>query len=67
MLSFRSGKSDSKTEVTISNATIIRILLLVLVFLVFVVFLSKITYALLLILIAFFLALALNAPVHWLA
>lgn len=67
MISFRSGKSDSKTEITISNATIIRVLLLVLAFLIFVVFLSKITYALLLILIAFFLALALNAPVHWLA
>lgn len=68
MLSFSSSKnSGPKQEITISSGTIIRVLLLVLGFLILIVFLRKITYALLLLLVAFFLALALNAPVHWLA
>lgn len=69
MISFGRFKpnDDGKLEFTVSNGTIIRILSLILVFLIVVTFLTKISYALLLIVISFFLALALNAPVQWLA
>jgi predicted PurR-regulated permease PerM len=54
-------------EITVSNQTVIRVLLLVIAsFLLLSVF-HKAGHALLLIFTAFFLALALNAPVHWLS
>ncbi len=54
-------------EITVSSKTVIRVLAIVLVWLLFLTALSKATHALILIFSAFFLALALNAPVHWIA
>lgn len=64
------SNKHNKTEtvrVTISNRTVIRVLLLVLVSYLFLIALGKATHALTLIFIASFLSLALNAPVHALA
>jgi predicted PurR-regulated permease PerM len=60
-------KDDPEVEVTISNRTVIRVLVLVILSVLFFAALRKAEHALVLIFIAFFLALALNAPVHWLA
>lgn len=60
------SKSEPQ-EITISTKTVIRVLAIVLVWLVFLAALSKATHALVLLFSAFFLALALNAPVHWIA
>lgn len=54
-------------ELTVSNATIIRILMLVIVSFIGFVALRKATHALTLIFTALFLAIALNRPVQWLA
>lgn len=59
--------SQSKTEITISNRTIFKVLGMVLLWLLLLAALRKATHALVLIFTAFFLALALNAPVHWIA
>ena len=56
-----------EVRITISNRTVIRVLAMVLVSLLFLAALRKATHALTLIFTAFFLALALNAPVHWFA
>lgn len=60
-------KDDQPVEVTISNSTVIRILVLIIVAVVSVVAVRQAAHALTLIFTAFFLALALNMPVHWLA
>lgn len=60
-------KDKNALEITISNSTIIRILLLVIASFMFFAAIQKASHALLLIFTAFFLALALNAPVHWLS
>ncbi len=57
----------SKVEVTISNRTILRVIAMVVLASLFVGALSKATHSLILIFTAVFLALALNAPVHWIA
>ena len=57
----------STMELTISNRTVIRVLLLVVVTMIGLAAVHKAAHALTLIFTAFFLALALNAPVHWLA
>jgi predicted PurR-regulated permease PerM len=64
---FRLRHKDDKEElyVTISSRTVIRVLLLIILFMLFWTALRHTTHALILIFIAFFLALALNAPVHW--
>lgn len=59
--------TDNKVEMTISNKTILRVVGLVFGSILFLAFLGKAAHALTLIFIAFFLAIALNAPVHWLA
>lgn len=59
--------TQSKTEITISNKTIFKVLAAVLAWLLLLAALRKATHALVLIFTAFFLALALNAPVHWIA
>ena len=59
--------STTKTEVTISNKTILRVLALTLVAVLFVAAVQKASHSLVLIFTAVFLALALNAPVHWIA
>ncbi len=67
MSSWRKKGADSKVEITISNRTVIRVLVLVIVSLLFLAALRQAAHALMLIFTAFFLALALNAPVHWFA
>jgi predicted PurR-regulated permease PerM len=65
MFSFSGKKSDNKVEITISNRTVIRVLALVIVSLIALAAFKQMTHALVLIFTAFFLALSLNAPVHW--
>lgn len=60
-------RDDPEIEVTISNRTVIRVLVLVILSVLFFAALRKAQHAFILIFIAFFLTLALNAPVHWLA
>ncbi len=67
MFNFRLKDKEHAVDLTISTRTIIRILALVFVWFLALAALHKITHALLLIFTAFFLALALNAPVHYLA
>jgi predicted PurR-regulated permease PerM len=62
-----SRKNKESVEVTVSNQTVIRVVLLIIVSLILVTALRRASHALLLIFTAFFLALALNAPVHWIA
>lgn len=61
------AKQDTRTEITVSNATVLRVIGIVLGAFLFLVALQKASHALVLIFSALFLALALNAPVHWLA
>jgi predicted PurR-regulated permease PerM len=61
------GKGLSGVEITISNRTVVRILVLVVAFMVGVAAVKQASHALVLIFTAFFLTLALNAPVHWLS
>lgn len=61
-----SSKPD-KIEVTVSNRTILRVLALVFGSLLLLAAIKQAAHALTLIFTAFFLALALNAPVHWIA
>lgn len=67
MFRFRHKDETPEIEVTITTLTVIRVLVLVIVSMIFLAALHKAAHALLLIFIAFFLALALNAPVHWIA
>jgi predicted PurR-regulated permease PerM len=60
------GKKN-EVELTVSNRTVIRVLLLVIASFLFFAALRQTSHALLLIFTAFFLSLALNSPVHWLA
>lgn len=64
---FKREKQHPVTELTVSNRTVIRVLLLVILSFMFLAALQKASHALLLIFTGLFLALALNAPVHWLA
>lgn len=66
---FRShqDKAKKEVEITISNRTVVRVLLLIVVTMIGIAAVQKASHALLLIFTAFFLTLALNAPVHWLA
>lgn len=57
----------TKVNVTVSNRTIIRVLLMVIASFLFLSALNKAAHALTLLFIAFFLSLALNAPVHAIA
>lgn len=61
------SKNPDQIEVTVSNKTILRILALVFGSLILITVIRIASHALTMIFIAFFLALALNAPVHWLA
>lgn len=67
MLRFGHKNADKTIEVTIANSTVIRVIVMILVAGVFVVAVRQASHAISLIFIAFFLALALNLPVHWLA
>ncbi len=67
MLGLQRHKKEGEVSVTVSNQTVIRVLALVIASYIFLLALNKTTHALTLLFIAFFLSLALNAPVHWLA
>lgn len=67
MFRFRHKDDNPVVEVTVGTETVIRVLLLVILSLIFLAALRHAEHALILIFIAFFLALALNAPVHWLS
>jgi predicted PurR-regulated permease PerM len=67
MFGFGKDRNGRKIEVTVSNRTVIRVLAMVAFWLVFLIALRQAAHSLLLIFTAFFLALALNAPVRWLA
>ncbi len=67
MLGLFSHHKDKQLELTVSNKTVIRVLALVIGSFVFLQAVRTARHALTLIFIAFFLALALNGPVHWLA
>jgi predicted PurR-regulated permease PerM len=67
MFRFRHKDETPEIEVTITTLTVVRVLVLVIVSMIFLAALHRAAHALLLIFIAFFLALALNAPVHWIA
>ena len=64
---FHPSSADQKVEVTVSNNTMLRILAMVVVIVLGLRFLDLAGPALLLIFMSFFLALALNAPVHWIS
>lgn len=63
----RKNSSKNQVEVTVSNRTVVRVLLLVVVTMLAISAVQKASHALLLIFTSLFLALALNAPVHWIA
>ncbi len=67
MLSLFKSKKSDEVEVTISNGAVIRVLILVLASFLLVLAVRKASHALTLIFVAFFLALAINTPVHYLA
>jgi len=63
----RDNKEISEVELTVSNRTVVRVILIILITLALLEIYLKITHAILLIFIAFFLALALNSPVSKIA
>lgn len=67
MLGLHRQRKESDIRLTVSNQTVVRVLALGIASYIFLIALNKTTHALTLIFIAFFLSLALNAPVHWLA
>jgi len=67
MFSFRGKHKNNDVTLTVTNRTVVRILLIVVAFMVGLAAVEKASHALLLLFTAFFLALALNAPVHWMA
>src|SRR5688500_18719864 len=67
MLKFFNNKSEREVSVTISNRTLFRIFAVTFAFLALLLIIKQAAPALVLIFTAFFLALALNAPVDWIA
>lgn len=67
MLGFGKNNKDGSVEITVSNRTVVRIVLLVIASFLLLGALKQAQHALLLIFTAFFLALSLNYPVHWIA
>ncbi len=69
MFRVKAHKHEDKNALTIgiSNRTVIRVLAIVFVWIVGIAALRRAQHALILVATAFFLALALNSPVHWLA
>lgn len=67
MLELLKSKNTKEVEVSVSNRTIIRLILSVIAAIVIVAAARKASHALMLIFIAFFLAVGFNAPVSWLA
>jgi predicted PurR-regulated permease PerM len=67
MFSFRGKNKGNEVSFTVSNQTVVRVLLIIVAFMIVLSAVQKASHALLLIFTAFFLSLALNAPVQWLA
>jgi predicted PurR-regulated permease PerM len=67
MFTFRSKKPTETVNLNIPTHTVIRVLALVILSIIAMAALRQATHALVLIFTGFFLALALNGPVHWLA
>lgn len=67
MFRFGHKNSDKTVEVTVSNSTVFRVLAIIIVAGLLVAALRQAAHSITLIFIAFFLALALNSPVHWLS
>lgn len=67
MLSLRKDKSGPEVSITVSNRTLFRIFAVTFAFLLLLAAIRQASSALVLIFTAFFLALALNAPVQWVA
>ncbi|MEK7059882.1 MAG: AI-2E family transporter [Patescibacteria group bacterium] len=70
MIKFRRGsdlKQVQEVNVNVSTATFVRLALMSIATIVLLISIRKASHALLLVFTAFFLALALNAPVHWLS
>lgn len=67
MLGWRKKDKQSTVEITVSNQTVVRVVVLVIGCFIFLTALRQAGHALLLLFTAFFLALALNGPVGWLA
>lgn len=65
MLEWLKKEKRNEVEITVSNRTVLRVMLLVILSFLFLAALRQATHALTLIFMAFFLALALNAPVNW--
>ncbi|HSX53437.1 MAG TPA: AI-2E family transporter [Patescibacteria group bacterium] len=63
----RKDKKASQVEITIASFTVIRVLLFIFLSVIMLAALHRASHALTLIFVAFFLALALNSPVHWIA
>ncbi len=66
MFGLRNKEKENTVNVTISNRTVVRVLLIIILTVLGLSALQQAQHALVLIFTAFFLALALNAPVHWL-
>jgi predicted PurR-regulated permease PerM len=67
MFSFRSKSTKETINLNIPSRVVIRVVVLVLLALTALATIKQAQHALLLIFTSFFLALALNAPVHWIA
>jgi predicted PurR-regulated permease PerM len=67
MFGFGKSKDNVTVNLNISNRTVVRVLLLVVATMIGLAAVRQASHALTLIFTAFFLALALNAPVHWIA
>jgi predicted PurR-regulated permease PerM len=67
MLKLHKSEDLPEVAITVSNETVIRVTLLIMVLVIVFFAVKKVEHALLLIFIAFFLAIALNAPVHWIS
>jgi len=65
MLAWLKKEKNHKVEITVANQTVVRVLILVIASFIFLGMLRQAAHAISLIFMAFFLALALNAPVHW--
>jgi len=67
MFTFRKDKESPEVSVTVSNRTLLRVFVVTFVFLIAFAAVRQAASAIVLIFTAFFLALALNAPVQWIA
>ncbi|HEX5744125.1 MAG TPA: hypothetical protein VFX84_01600, partial [Candidatus Saccharimonadales bacterium] len=67
MLKFFRNDDEPEVAITVTTETFVRLALLTVGTIILLLAVKKASYALILIFTAFFLALALNSPVHWLS